>query len=461
MADRSDKISNRILIALVLLAAILIPVAIASGPNSLARVQRQGRLRLITRNAPTTYYVYRNQPMGFEYDLVSAFAEQLGVELEVVSLAAPELLEALAAGVGDLVAAGVTGDPEAGRRFAFSEPYYVVRQELITHASDRGVRELADLIGRRLTVPADPWYIDRLEELRSGGLDIEIDVREDLPAEELIRRVGEGGLSYTVADTNIARLNRRYYPNMRIAFSVSGPRALTWAVRRGDNRLLRRINGFLEDMEASGELERLYDRYFANADVFDSFDIRVFHRRVESRLPNYVEAIKRESEEFGFDWRLIAAMAYQESHYFPVARSYTGVEGFMQVTEATAEIMGIEDRRDPEQSIYAGVKYLRYLFDRFDDVPSRWDQLLISMAAYNVGYGHIRDAQTLAERLGLAPSRWQSLEQTLPLLRVPEYYRTLEHGYARGTEPVRYIERILTYYDILRQLATQGERIAR
>jgi membrane-bound lytic murein transglycosylase F len=223
-------------------------------------------------------------------------------------------------------------------------------------------------------------------------------------------------------------------------------------VRPGERSLRRAINEFFARIKKDGTYDRIYERYYGHTAVFDYVDIVVFHRRVQTRLPEYEAIFKREAREFGFDWRLIAAMAYQESHYHPLATSYTGVRGIMQVTLDTAREMGIRNRLDPAQSIHAGVKYLAGLRERFNDIPFERDRLLFSLAAYNVGYGHVRDAQQLAEEQGLDPLRWSSLEETLPLLSHPEYHRHLPNGYARGREPVRYINRILSYYDILRKL---------
>jgi membrane-bound lytic murein transglycosylase F len=189
-------------------------------------------------------------------------------------------------------------------------------------------------------------------------------------------------------------------------------------------------------------------------EIFDYVDVKTFHRRLDTRLPRYIDIIKKEAERYDFDWRFIAAVVYQESHYNPRARSYTGVKGLMQVTLRTAREMGIENRLDPAQSIHAGVKYMRKMYERFDDIDRRRDRLLIALASYNVGYGHVRDAQTIARRKGLDPEKWSSLKKTLPLLRYKKYYTTVRYGYARGTEPVRYVERILTYYDILRKKGT-------
>lgn len=421
--------------------------------NSLSDIIEAGKLRFVTQNNAHTYYTYRGEPVGFEYDLAAAFAEELGVELEVITLPWSELFNALEENQGDLLGASITVTPERQETLAFSDGYMVVRQEVIVHASNYAVDDLTDIVGMRIHVRRGTSYEKRLRELMEGGVRIDLVLEEDVPTEELIRRVAEKEIAATVADSNIALLNRRYYPDAKITFSISAPQLIAWAVEPNAQALLTEINGFFEEIREAERFDRIYERYYDNIRVFDYFDIKVFHDRVSTRLPRYLEAIQREADRFHFDWRLIAALAYQESHYHPFARSHTGVRGFMQVTRTTAREMGIDNRLDPGQSIYAGVKYLSILRDRFSDIPNPRDRLLLSMAAYNVGYGHVRDAQEIARKEGLNPNRWSSLEQVLPFLRNPEYYRETTHGYARGTEPVRYVNRILTYYDILRRTA--------
>ena len=281
-------------------------------------------------------------------------------------------------------------------------------------------------------------------------MDLEIMLSEDTPTEELIERVAQREIEVTIADSNIALLNRRYYPDIKISFPIEGPESLGWAVRKGEKALLDKINEFFKKIKKDGTFSKIFEKYYANVEIFDYVDLKKFHKRIETRLPQYEKIIRNEAQTFGFDWRLIAAMIYQESHYDPMARSFTGVEGIMQLTQNTAKEMGVKDRRDPEQCIKGGVKYLGNLYKRYNEAKDP-DRLLISLASYNVGHGHIKDAQKMAQERNLDPNRWSVLEKTLPLLRYPKYYKKTKHGYCRGTEPVRYVKRILTYYDILKR----------
>ncbi|MFO8065393.1 MAG: membrane-bound lytic murein transglycosylase MltF [Spirochaetota bacterium] len=435
---------------LIILSAAFIITHLAT--SSLDRIEERGSITVLTRNAQHTYYTYRGEPAGFEYELAAEFAEFLDVELRIETRPWSELIPALRDGEGDFIAAAMTDTEDRRRRVAFSDPYLIVRQQLLVHASRRDVTSMADANGMSVHVRSGTSYEERLKELIGGGLQAEISVHADRPTQDLIRAVAEREVEATVADTHIARLNRRYHPDVRIALALSGPQPTAWAVRPKDDELRREMNRFFASIKDDGTFDRIYDRYYGNTEVFDYVDVKVFHRRLKTRLPQYEEMFRREAERHGFDWRIIAAMAYQESHYHPLATSYTGVRGLMQITLATAQQLGVENRLDPEQSIRGGVAYLDWLYERFEDIERHRDRLLFAMAAYNVGYGHVRDAQQLARDRGLDPSSWRSLEQMLPLLSHPEYYRNLPHGYARGREPVRYIHRILQYYDILRRL---------
>lgn len=421
-------------------------------PDGLRRIKGEGKVKVITRNNSNCYYIYRDSPMGFEYELASAFAEFLDVELEIITPDWNDMFELLALGRGDLIAASLTVTPGREAKADFSDAYMSVQQHVIVHKRNREVRSVDDLSGKTVHVRKGTSYQTRLHELVNSGIDVDIVVRDNVPTEELIRQVAEEEIDITVADSNIALLNRRYYPAVRMAFPIEEKQSLGWAVRKGDDKLLAEINRFFETIETNGVFGKIYQKYYANVDIFDYVDLRRFHQRIKTRLPKYEDKIKKESRQYGFDWRLIAAVAYQESHWNPRARSYKGVRGLMQLTLTTAEEMGVESRLDPEQSIEGGVRYLRKIYDRFDDIEGL-DRMLFTLASYNIGYGHVRDAQQIARDKDLDPLKWASIKKTLPLLRQKKYYKKTKYGYCRGTEPVRYVDRILTYYDILKNKA--------
>lgn len=453
MVEKYRKLFPRIL-----LPALIISLFVPSDSNlypqkisSLKQIRQRGSIVMITQNSGSTYYLYRDQPMGFEYDLAMEFARYLNVDLEVVTPGWIEMFDMLKVGEGDFIAAGVSVVPSRERYVDFSDPYLTVRQEVILHHDNLNVKTLEDLNGKTVHIRAGTSYQERLSQLLGKGVKMELILVPDIPVEELIRQVADAEIDITVADSNIAYMNRMYHPDIRIAFPISGPRSLAWAVRKGDRDLLKKMNGFFTQIRSDGTLDEIYRRYHDDNGQLDRSDLKAFLEKVETYLPQYQPTIIEVSEKHGFDWRYVAAMMYQESHFNPDARSHTGVRGLMQLTRRTAAEMGIEDRLDPEQSIRAGVGYLAGLYERFGDITDLDDRLMFAMASYNVGYGHVRDAQEIAREHGRDPTSWSSLARTLPLLRRPEFYRETRFGYARGMEPVRYVNNVMTYYSILKR----------
>ena len=431
---------------LVLVGAI---VMACSRDSSVEGIRRSGELVVITDNNAHCYYNYRGQAMGFEYDLARAFADYLEVDLKVITPGWDGLFPALEKGRGDVVAASLTITDERRARVDFTDTYLPIRQHIILHRDNRTIRTVDDLNGRVVHVRRGSSYHERLRQLRQEGITLEIVLHPNVPTEDLIRQVAEKDIEITVADTNVAQLNRRYYPQVRIGFPIAREESLGWAIRKGNESLEREINAFWEAIKADGTFEKIYQKYYNDIERFDYVDVIKFHQALQTRLPQFEPLIRREARHHGFDWRLIAATIYQESHFNPRARSHTGVRGLMQLTLQTAAEMGIENRLDPEESIRGGVKYLSRIYTRFEDIQGL-DRMLFTLASYNVGYGHVRDAQQIARDKGLPPHKWSSLKETLPLLRKRRYFSQTKYGYARGTEPVQFVTRILTYYDILR-----------
>lgn len=441
-------------LALMALLACFMSVMAGCAEKDVSRLEQiwnAGKIAFVTDNNAHCYYVYKDEPVGFEYDLAKAFAEYLVVDLQVVTPGWDDMVSYLNSGRAEFIAASFTRTEEREETLDFSDEYLAVRQFIIVHQSNTTIKTLADLNGKTVHVRRGTSYQQQLQALKLQGLDVNLALYKNVPTEELIRRVAEKEIELTVADTNVALLNRRYYPDIRMAFPISPAQSLAWAVRKGDTGLVKEINKFLAIIIADGTFQKIYDKYYANVDIFDYVDLKKFHARIDTRLPKYEETIRQESRKYGLDWQLIAAVIYQESHFDPSARSHTGVRGLMQLTRDTAKEMGITNRLDPQQSIRGGVRYLNLLYHRFDDIDDDLARMLFTLASYNVGYGHVRDAQKIAGKLGHDPETWDSLSQTLPLLRYPKYYRRTRHGYARGTEPVRYVDRIIIYYDVLRQ----------
>ena len=450
---RRPLLMQKQLLSFVLIASLF--MGACGQDKTLESIQESGTLTVITRNNSHCYYIYRDQEMGFEYDLARAFADFLGVQLKVhVSYSWDELLPSLDRGDAEIAAASMTITPSRSRLVEFSRQYLPVQQMVIIHKDNRQIKTKEDLAGRTVHVRRGTSYEETLKALRRRGLNVIIRVHDDVPTEELLQNVADRKIEVTIADHNVALLNRRYYPDMHIAFPITKPQSIAWAVKRGETTLLEKVNAFFKTIQDDGTFEDIYNRYYAYVELFDHLDIKRFQERVETRLPRYKKAIQAAAEEYGFDWRLIAALVYQESQFNPWAKSFSGVRGLMQLTQPTAEDMGVKSRLNPQESIRGGVKYLRQLHDLYDRAAEP-DRTLIALAAYNVGKGHILDARRLASKKKLDPNKWASLEKTLPLLRQGKYYRNSRFGYCRGTEPVFHVQNILTYYEILKKEAIE------
>ncbi|MFH2067151.1 MAG: membrane-bound lytic murein transglycosylase MltF [Pseudomonadota bacterium] len=420
------------------------------GPDILDRILDRGEIVVITRNNAHCYYIYRDQAMGFEYDLAKAFSEYLGVKLKIIIAEKwDNMVPMLLKGDGHIIAASFTVTPKWKTQIQFSDDYMKIQQQIIVNRDNQNIKRLKDLAGEKIHVRKGTAYQEKLEELQRQGMQIEIVPVENIPTAELIRKVARGEVAVTIADSNVAMLNRRYFPRAVIRDVIGDQESLAWAVHPDAGRLLDKINEFFAIIKQDGTFDQIYDKYYTDIDRFDYVDLRAFHRRLHSRLPRYVAIIKETAEKYGFDWRMIAAQMYQESHFQQWAKSHAGAYGLMQLTRNTANMYGVKDLYNPRQNIYAGVKHLKKLHDLFREAEGA-DRLFIAFAAYNIGQGHIRDAQRLARQLNLNPNKWASLTKTLPMLREWEYFKDALYGYCRGNEPVQYVRQIMIYYDILR-----------
>ncbi len=424
--------------------------------TALYKIFKEGKIRMITENSPNSYYIYQDQPMGFEYELAKEFAAFLQVDLEVVTPSYDNIFSYLDMNKGDFIASGITITDKTEQEMFFSQPYMDVEQKFIYHKSRLPIKSIKDLPGRTIHITKNTKYHDRLIELKESGINIDMVVHDDLSTEELIRMVSdqENDVNYTVADSHIVRLNRRYYPDISIGISLQEKEHIGWAVRKGNTALSDKMVQFFDIIKHNGVFNRIHQKYYGHLAINLNYsDLKAFHSDVELRLPKYQKAIIREAQNHGFDWRLIAALIYQESRFDPKARSNTGVRGLMQVTEKAAKEMGITNRRDVMQNLKAGIGYLSYLYLKFNDVHDTMDRIKFALASYNIGYGHVLDAQRIAKFKGLDPNLWVSINDTLPLLSKPGYYAKTKYGYVRGHEPIRYVKKIFAYYDILKQKA--------
>ena len=415
----------------------------------LEQVQALGNLRVATINSPTTYYEGPTGPTGFEYELALGLAKELGVELELVVLGSPaESLEAVRTGRAHMAAAGISVTPNRSQSLRFSQPVLTVVPQLI-YRMGRDKPSGPNDVGEGLVVAQHSAGAEHLANLRQWAPNLKWTESADAETEELLLKVANGEIEYTVAPSDVVAINQRYYPQLRVAFDVAERQDVAWAFPPGlDNSLFTLAQRFLSS-KSEAELARLRDRYFGHVEQVDYLGAVALATHVTTRLPKYRKLFEKAAKKFGMDWRLLAAIGYQESHWDSGAVSPTGVRGIMQLTSETAKFLEVSNREDPAQSIMGGARYIRRLIDLIPPDVTDPDRTWLALAAYNMGYGHLLDARELARQRGTDPARWVDIRNTLPLLTQARYYTKTKHGYARGHEAETYVGNVRTYYDML------------
>jgi len=436
------------------LALLLLFGGAVSADDSLESIKRSGEIRVLTFPGTATYQETPDGPEGFEYDLAKAFADRLGVRLRVVLAENLEnALERLERGEGDFAAAAIPAIDELRKRVRLTAPYHHVRYHVVHRLGSARPAAPGALIDRELEVQAGSAYAALLRQLRRRHPALSWLESSDRNAEEHLQLVGEGLLDLTVADARAYAVNRQHFPELQAAFALGPPLPLVWAFRRsGHDSLYRTASAFLREQRRSGEIARLLDRYFGPASRSNFVDLTVYRTRVHERLPRYRKLLEAAGRRYELDWRLLAALAYQESHWDPKSVSFTGVRGFMMLTRTTAAALGIDNRADLHASIDGGARYLRELLDRLPARIEEPDRTWFALAAYNVGRGHLEDARILTERRGGDPDKWADVRQRLPLLADPQWYPRTRYGFARGHEPVRFVDRVRVYYEVLTKM---------
>lgn len=416
--------------------------------TELSRIIDGGVLKVGTIYGRTTFYNGPVTQEGFEYELVKGFAEYLEVKLEVYPYYSyAELIDQLDSRRVDLLAANVTMTDARKSQYKFGPAYQTLNFELVYQKGQDRPRNLDELEGS-FTIIANDLYREPLQSKADEEYDVDWQETAEKDIEELLELVAEGELDYTIADSNILAVARRRYPNLGIGFSITDSLQLAWMLNQAtDDSVRAAMLEYFGDLRTSGKLAALEDKYFGHVRSFDFVDTRAFMRSVKRKLPKYRDMFEVHAGDL--DWRLLAAMAYQESHWDPKAVSPTGVRGMMMLTQATASDMGIAKRTDAEQSISGGARYFASLLRRIPARIQEPDRVWMAMAAYNIGLGHLEDARKLTERLGYNPDLWIDVKKHLPLLRQKKYYKTTRFGYARGNEAVNYVDNIRRYYDSL------------
>lgn len=431
--------------------------------DALEEVMDSGKLRVLTRNSLTTYYLDKGEPAGFEYMLSRQFADELGVELDIQGRHTIDgLLLGLRRGEADYISAGLSIRQDWEPEFSFSHPYDQVETLVIYKSGKKRPRKAADLKQGSLLVVADSSQEAKLREMRKEVPGLTWRALEDNQAADLMALVSEGKSDYALVASNEFTANHSYFPKLRVGFSLHDEVPLGWLFpeRPEYMALQQRADDFLERAAADGSLEQLREQYFGHAWDTNPVDSQTFNRRVRKRLPKYDAIIRQVAEEYQLEWQLLAAISYQESHWNPHAKSPTGVRGMMMLTQTTAREMDIADRLDPAQSLRGGARYFKKLRRRLPEDITEPDRTWFTLAAYNIGRGHLEDARIITETQGGNPDLWADVSERLPLLQKSKFYRNTKYGFARGSEPVTYVKNIRHYYNILnwRELAGNQPR---
>lgn len=417
-------------------------------PNALQNVIDKEVLKVGTIYGRTTFYHGNTGPQGFEYELADGFADYLGVELQIYPYYSYHaLMQGLQQGRIDIAAAGDTITALQANNYQAGPVYQQVSHKLVFQQGRERPRSPADLT-EPLVVVKGSSNAQLLAALSDQYPDLNWRTTENQDIWELTADVAEGRLAYTLVDSNTLALQRRQYPQLSIGFSVDTLGNVAWLLNQNQDASLRAaVVEYFGYLHEAGLFPAMEDKYFGHVRHFNYVDTRAFITASKMVLPQFADLFKQFAGEQ--DWRLLAAISYQESHWQPDATSYTGVRGLMMLTQDTASDLNIASRLKPESSIRGGAEYLDSLIKRIPNRIKHPDRVWMALAAYNIGMGHLEDARVLTELQGGNPDLWVEVKRRLPLLEQKKFYKTTRFGFARGTEAKAYVENIRRYYDTL------------
>jgi membrane-bound lytic murein transglycosylase F len=435
----------------VALAVALLLAGCARVPSALEQIRARGELRVVTVNAPTTYYLGSHGGLGFEYRLANAFAAQLGVRLAIQPVADVAAMRiALRDGRADLAAAQISADTQ-WQRFGLATEAYGVATQLVVQARGRPEpRDITGVRGARIVVHADSPQQQLLRAIRNNGVPELSWTAVPHAQQELLEIVTQGNADYAIVDEKEFEFAQHLYPDVTVAFALPDPRPLQWVARPDAPDLVASANRFLASARASGAVESIAREEGAESSrQFDYLDAHRFQADISARLPELQGLFEEAARVTGLDWRLIAAVGYQESKWEAQATSADGAQGIMMLTTDAASAVGVTDRGDLRENILGGAKYLAQVIETIPKRIVEPERTWLALAAYNVGYGHLEDARVIAQRRGKSPDVWQDVREQLPLLTEEQWYSSVKRGYARGWEPARFVDQVREYLAVL------------
>jgi membrane-bound lytic murein transglycosylase F len=445
---------KRLKVNYILIGVVALLLALALWPNiawrggqggQLEAIKSRGELRISTLNSPLTYFTTPQGPSGLDYELAKSFANYLGVKLVVIPHQnINDLFDDLDDDNADILAAGLIYNRDRLSRASTGPAYYSVSQQLVYRLGTTRPKTFADIKGK-LAVASGSAHVSTLKQLKQSKYpDLSWEASSDMTSKELLEQVADGKLDYTIGDSVTIALLQRIHPQLAVAFDITDEEPVTWYLKRSDDdSLYAALLDFYSQRVEDGTLARLEEKYLGHVGSFDYVDTKTFLSAIDSVLPTFRSLFEKYASEI--DWKLLAAIAYQESHWNPQATSPTGVRGLMMLTRPTADGLGVTDRLDPEQSIQGGALYLQRLMAKVPDTVPEDERIWFALAAYNMGWGHMLDARKLTKNQQGNPDSWVDVKQRLPMLSQKRYYPSLTYGYARGREAYNYVENIRRY----------------
>ena len=460
-------------------------------------IQQKDTLVALTAYNSTSYFLYRGQPMGYEYELLQAFADEhdLALRMEVVQ-DRNKLYDMLNRGEGDLVAARVVPTAADSSKLAFTRTLYRTRPSIVQQrapaesvessqiadtlldgsrrsASDttalpdsvtikaRLVNKPSELTGNKVYVPGESGYEERLVELAdtmSGDIQV-VEVKGDVSSETLIRRVAKGNIELTASHQNLAKLRQSYYTNITVQPTLGPPQQIVWALRENSPQLKSELDSWIGSEKGGKLFNQLYEKYFVDRQGYTERITDQYLTSETGKLSAYDDLLQQYADSVGWDWRLLASQTYQESRFDPRAQSWAGAKGLLQLMPGTAAQVGIQEIFDPEANVRGATRYINYLQDFWkDEIRNKDERRKFILASYNAGPGHVQDAQRLAQKNGDNPKKWEEVAYWLLQKSKRKYYSDpiVKHGFCRGLEPVTYVSRIMDRFQHYQEFADMG-----
>lgn len=428
-----------------------------------SEIKKQKKLRVVTNLNSTDYFIYRGQPMGFQLELMQIFAKEINVDLEIIAQNdLSRCFNMLETDSCDIIAIGLTITKDRSEKVNFTVPYGFTNQVLVQRKPDNWpelsrkkieshlLRNQLDLAKKNIYVQQNSAFVTRLRNLSQEIGDTIYIRQENIETEELIRKVAIKKIDYTVCDEYVGLVNKTYYPQLDINTKISFPQKLAWAVNKQSDTLLNILNNWLTEFKTTRKFKNIYNKYFKNpksASIFNSD----YYLQETGQISPYDNYFKKYATELHWDWKLIASLAYQESHFNNNARSWAGAFGVMQLMPITAERFNVDTNSSPAENIRAGIKYLKYLDKQLStEITDTIERQKFIIAAYNSGLGHVLDARRLAEKFDKNPNIWENnVDFYMAKKSTSKFYLdpVVKYGYCRGSETVNYVTEIFSRYE--------------